>query len=149
MDRRELIQWMAATAAFGRTVHRTPAKRRPIATRSQQTIALAAERILPGAAEGNVGPFIEKMLADWYTADESAPVLAGLQALEQRNFLDASEADQVALLTALDTEAAGHSDHWFTTFKYLTTYGWCTSEPGMRARGLWPLPWRYDPCAPV
>jgi hypothetical protein len=33
--------------------------------------------------------------------------------------------------------------------KFLTIYGWCTSQPGMRALKLYPLPWRYDGCAPV
>jgi len=28
-------------------------------------------------------------------------------------------------------------------------YGYCTSEVGQRALGLFPLPWRYDGCAPV
>jgi hypothetical protein len=57
----------------------------------------------------------------------------------------------VAVLTALDDEVStgGTNEHWFAMLKYLTIYGWCTSEAGMRALRLYPLPWRYDGCAPV
>ena len=33
--------------------------------------------------------------------------------------------------------------------KYLTVYGWCTSETGARELGIYPLAGRYDGCAPV
>ena len=164
MERRELIQWLVATAglpslAFGREVHRRPL-RRSLSTHIERTLAVATERILPGAAEANVGAFIDKMLADWHTPEERARFLAGLPELDRRcraraggarDFVDCDEADQVAVLTALDDEAfaAGTNDHWFARLKYLTVYGYCTSEVGMRALRLYPLPWRYDGCAPV
>ena len=121
-------------------------------------MTVAAERILPGATEANVGAFIDKMLADWHTPEERARFLGGLPELDvrargraRRDFADWPEADQVAVLTALDeaVSAAGTTDHWFARLKYLTVYGYCTSEVGMRALGLWPQPWRYDGCAPV
>ncbi len=160
MERRELIQWLVATAglrcldslapddlfALGRDIHRRT--NNP----SNPTVALAAERILPGAAAANVGAFIEKMLTDWHTPEERERFLAGLKELDSRgNFVDRSEADQLALLNALDNAAfaAGTNDHWFARLKYLTVYGYCTSEVGMRALKLYPLPWRYDGCAPV
>ena len=155
MERRALIQWLVATAglraleayapadllAFGRDVHRhLPA--RP----ANPTIAIAAERILPGATDANVGAFIEKMLADWHTPEERERFLAGLRGLDsQGNFVDKSESDQIAILTALDESNAD----WFARLKYLTVYGYCTSEVGMRELKLWPLPWRYDGCASV
>jgi len=162
MDRRELIQWLVATAglpslAFGRQVHRRPL-RRSLSAHVERTLAVATERILPGAAEANVGAFINKMLADWHTPEERARFLAGLPDLDRRcraraahDFVDCNEAAQVAVLTALDDEvsAAGTNDHWFARLKYLTVYGYCTSEAGMRALRLYPLPWRYDGCAPV
>jgi len=171
MERRELIRWLVATAglqslnalgaadliALGRDVHRRPLHR-AISTRVERTVAVAAERILPGATEANVGAFIEKMLADWHTAAERERFLVGLADLDTRcraraahDFVDCSEADQVAVLTALDDEvlAAGAKDHWFARLKYLTVYGYCTSEDGMRALHLYPAPWRYDGCAPV
>ena len=162
MDRRELIQWLVATAglpslAFGRQVHRRPL-RRSLSAHVERTLAVATERILPGAAEANVGAFIDTMLADWHTPEERARFLAGLPELDRRcraraahDFVDCNEADQVAVLTTLDDEvsAAGTHDHWFARLKYLTVYGYCTSEAGMRALRLYPLPWRYDGCAPV
>jgi len=169
MERRELIQWLVATAglpslAFGRQVHRRPL-RRSLSTHVERTLAVATERILPGAAEANVGAFIDKMLADWHTPAERERFLAGLPELDTRgrtragrDFADCAAADQVAVLTALDDEvtalraARGGTEanqHWFAMLKYLTVYGWCTSEPGMRALDLYPMAGRYDGCAPV
>ena len=162
MKRRELIQWLVATAglpslAFGRQIHRRPL-RRSLSADVERTLAVATERILPGAAEANAGAFIDKMLADWYTPRERARFLAGLPDLDARcraragrDFVSCPEADQVAVLTTLDDEvtAARTTEHWFAMLKYLTIYGWCTSEAGMRALKLYPLPWRYDGCAPV
>ncbi|MFN2571152.1 MAG: gluconate 2-dehydrogenase subunit 3 family protein [Gemmatimonadales bacterium] len=154
MERRELIRWLVATAGFpglalGREVHRQPARHPPSPV--DRLVAVAAERILPGATEADVSAFIDKMLADWHTPEERARVLGGLAGLEARGFSGRSETEQVAMLTALDNEsfAADDHDHWFARFKYLTVYGYCTSEIGMKALGLYPLPWRYDGCAPV
>lgn len=170
MERRELIQWLVATAglpslAFGRQVHRRPL-RRSLSAHVERILAVATERILPGAAEGNVGAFIDKMLADWHTPAERERFLAGLPDLDARcraqagrDFIACPAADQDAVLTALDDEVtalrAGSgggpaaNQHWFAMLKYLTVYGWCTSEPGMRALGLYPMAGRYDGCAPL
>lgn len=174
MERRELIRWLVATAglraldgltpadllALGRDVHRRappPASRRTLTAHAQQTVTLAAERILPatdtsGATDANVTAFIEKMLTDWQTAEERERFLVGLRDLDvrcraraSRDFVDCTEADQVAVLTALDDT----HEEWFGRLKYLTVYGYCTSEVGQRALGLWPQPWRYDGCAPL
>lgn len=170
MERRELIQWLVATAglpslAFGRQVHRQPL-RHSLSTGVERTLAVATERILPGAAEAKVGAFIDKMLADWHTPEERARFLAGLPDLDTRcrtrggrDFTASAAADQDAVLTALDDEvtalragsggAAAANRHWFAMLKYLTVYGWCTSEPGMRSLGLYPMAGRYDGCAPL
>jgi|SRR5882672_612221 len=177
MERRELIQWLVATAglqaldtldasdllALGRDVHRRGAAR-ALAPHAKSNVSVAAERILPGAGVAGVTPFIDKMLADWYTPDERRRFLAGLPELDARararagvDFLACAEADQIAVLTALDDEvtalraARGNAanQHWFAMLKYLTVYAWCTSEAGMCALGLFPLPGRYDGCAPV
>ena len=177
MERRALIQWLVATAglqrlnalapqdllALGRDVHRRDSVRRVLSAHAERTVAIAAERILPatdtpGATDANVSAFVEKMLADWHTPAERERFLAGLAELDGRcrarashDFVDCGEADQVAVLSALDDEvsAAGTNDHWFARLKYLTVYGYCTSEPGMRALRLYPRPWRYDGCAPL
>ncbi len=103
MERRELIQWLVATAglqslkaldpadllALGRDVHRGAPVRRTLSA-----VDVAAERILPGAAAANVGAFIDKMLTDWHTPEERERFLAGLKELDARgNFVDRSEAD--------------------------------------------------------
>jgi len=177
MKRRELIQWLVATAglhrldslapqellALGRHVHRRAAAGRALDAHALQTVTVAAERIIPatdtpGATDAGVSAFIDKMLADWHTPAERDRFLAGLPELDARcraragkDFVDCAAADQVAVLTALDDEArsAASREHWFARLKYLTVYGYCTSEPGMRALGLFPVPWRYDGCAPV
>lgn len=179
MERRELIQWLVATAglhcldslapadllALGRDVHRRASQEpalRALSARQARTVAVAAERILPGA---DVRAFIDKMLADWHTPAERERFLAGLPDLDircraqrGRDFVDCPEADQVGVLTALDDEVtalrasrdgAAANQHWFAMLKYLTVYGYCTSEAGMRTLGLYPLPMRYDGCAPV
>ena len=179
MERRELIQWLVATAglraleslapgdllALGRDVHRGATGQDPalraLSAQQARIVAVAADRILPGA---DVRAFIDKMLADWHTPAERARFLAGVPDLDarcraraSRDFVDCGEADQVAVLTALDDEVTalrGNRDpaaneHWFAMLKYLTVYGYCTSEAGMRALKLYPLPWRYDGCAPV
>jgi hypothetical protein len=173
MERRELIQWLVATAglhcldslapadllAFGRDVHRRAGSQNPalraLSPRDARTVAAAAERILPGA---DVTAFIDKMLADWHTPEERERFLHGLPELDRRchtrsgrDFVDCIEGDQMAVLTALDGEvsAGDTTDHWFAMLKYLTVYGYCTSEAGMRMLQLYPLPMRYDGCAPV
>jgi glucoside 3-dehydrogenase (cytochrome c) hitch-hiker subunit len=178
VERRELIQWLVATAGLqsldslapsdlldlGREVHRRVASR-TLSVQEERTVAAAAERILPGARAAGTSAFIDKMLADWHTPAERARFLAGVPELDTRchargagDFVDCPEADQVAVLTALDDEvtalradrgAATANQHWFAMLKYLTVYGWCTSEVGMRALRLYPLAGRYDGCAPV
>jgi glucoside 3-dehydrogenase (cytochrome c) hitch-hiker subunit len=177
MERRELIQWLVATAglqtldtldasdllALGRDVHRSGGTR-ALSPLAKNNVSVAAERILPGAGAAGVTPFIDKVLADWYTPDERRRFLNGLPELDAKSraragldFLACAEADQIAVLTALDDEVtalraargSAANQHWFAMLKYLTVYGWCTSEAGMRALGLFPLPGRYDGSAPV
>lgn len=188
MERRELVRWLVATAgiscleglsanellAFGEEVHLTPTTGqgfRALTPQAQRTVVAAAERIIPatdtpGATDAGVVTFIDKMLADRYTPEERRRFLAGLEELDGRcrslrgkTFVDCTEADQVAVLTALDDEltairrapgATSPNDHWFAMLKYLTAFGYCTSEPAMRRTlGSWPRPTRYDGCAPV
>ena len=178
MERRELIQWLVATAglyrldafapsellAFGRKVHgsQSPALR-ALSPHAERTVAAAAEQILPGSV--GVSAFIDRMLAGWHTPEERERFLAGIPELDTRcrarwtrDFVDCAAADQITVLTALDDEvtalrsARGDADanqHWFAMLKYLTVFGYCTSEAGMRALHLYPLPDRYVGCAPL
>lgn len=137
-------------------------------TQAQRTtLEVAAERIIPadetpGATEAQVARFIERILADWFDAGERDRFLGGLaeldvraRALRARSFTDCDEADQVAILTRLDDEVTElrrtgggtANDHPFAMLKYMTVWGYCTSEVAMRATGDFPLPMRWDGCA--
>lgn len=160
--------------AFGSDVHRQRSAGqgfRALNAHAQRTVTAAAERIIPGsdtpgATDADVVSFVDKLLADWYTLEERDRFLAGLgelddrsQALRSRSFIDCSEAEQIAILTGFDAEViasrrnrggANPNDHWFAMLKYLTVFGYCTSEVAMRRTlGDWPRPTRYDGCAPV
>ena len=184
MERRDLLRWLAATAgvaaleglgaddlfALGREVHAGQQPGSVLGPAASRTVTAAAERILPagdtpGATDAGVTAFMDRMLADWFDAEERAAFLAGIpdldrrsQALRGRDFADSSEADQVAVLIALDEEvtairragrAAEANRHWFGMLKYLTVWGYFTSEPAARRTlGSFPLPGRFDGCAP-
>ena len=135
-----------------------------------RAVAAAAERILPstdtpGATDAGVTAFIDTMLSGWYNGAERATFLAGLATLDDRaralgtsSFAESTEATQNEILIALDAEVVAlravkgtaANDHWFAILKFLTVWGYCTSEPGMRQTlGTWPLPMRYDGNAPA
>lgn len=189
MERRELVRWLVATAgiqcldgiapgdllALGRDVHGRAASDgatlRALDPHAERTVTAAAERILPagdtpGATDAGVTAFIDKMLADWHTPAERDRFLAGLpeldarcRALRQRDFVDCDDADQTAVLTALDDEVTAlrrrgagpaANERWFAMLKYLTVFGYCTSEVGMRQTlRAYPPPTRFDGCAPL
>ena len=184
MERREVLRWLATTAglaaldglapedllALGREVHARAASGSVLGPAATRAVTLAAERILPasetpGATDAGVAGFIDRMLADWFEPAERERFLAGLPELDQRSrertgrdFADASEAEQVAMLTALDEELSALREagrggeanrHWFGMLKFLTVYGYFTSEPAARKTlGSYPLPGRFDGCAP-
>jgi len=195
VDRREALRWLVAAAgsrwldgpgpdrllAWGRYVH-TRAQRpgepatRALDAHANRTVIALAERIIPvtdtpGATDARVGLFIDRMLADWHSAEERARVLDGLTELDARSrarygraFVDCSEPEQHGLLVVIDEEVAelratppdqrpgtpaDPDDHWFATLKFLTVWGYCTSEVAQRQTlGAFPLPGRYDGCAP-
>ena len=140
--------------ALGRRAHtmaRVGALR--VLTPHQDAIVVAAtERIIPktdtpGAAAAEVDRFIDVMLADWYPSEEKQKFLAGIAELDAQRFLEITPAEQTAILERLDGETT--PGHWFAMLKYLTIWGYYTSEIGQEKElGLWPLPWRYDGNAP-
>lgn len=118
----------------------------------------ACERIIPadetpGAIAAGVPRFIQHMLVNWYDPPEQARVVEGLQALDRqartrlgRPFVDLDERQQEALLLELDAQGP---KSWFATVKYLTIWGYYTSEIGVKQElQQWPSPGRYDGCAP-
>lgn len=186
LTRRELLRVLGAGAglelfsgltpegvlAFGRRIHaQTVSTARTDAHAHQgETIAMAAERILPasetpGATDAGVGPFIERILADWMSPVERDRMVAGLAALDARSrerhgraFIECAEAQQTALLASFDDEVSalraarrgGEADnHWFAQFKRLVVTGYMTSEVVARdVLRTHPFPGRYDACAP-
>ncbi len=130
----------------------------------------AAECILPrtstaGATDARVADFIDVMLADWYPATDARRLRQGLASLDEASraqfgstFAAATGQQQVQLVQRLDdevaalraTSAAQANAHWFGMLKYLTVWGFCTSEAGMReVLRTHPRPNRYDGNAPV
>lgn len=136
------------------------------------TVTAAAERIIPrtdtpGATDAGVASFIDHILANWYSPADGDRLLEGLRELDTRSralhegdFVACDEAQQDALLTGFDDEVtslressrggSNANEHWFAMLKYLTVWGYCTSEVGMtETLGEYPLPFRYDGCAPL
>jgi hypothetical protein len=162
--------------AFGERLHASAANglraTGALDARQSATVTAAAERIIPasdtpGATDANVTAFIDRMMADWYTPAERQRLLEGLTDLDARSraardhdFIGLGETDQVAVLTAVDDEvsalrrspsagAGNPDDHWFSMLKFLTVWGYFTSEAAMRdTLGQWPMAGRYVSCAP-
>jgi gluconate 2-dehydrogenase gamma chain len=163
--------------ALGRDAHATPARDAAghshgvvLDARAAAIVTAAAERIIPatdtpGATEAGVTAFVETMLSGWYAPADRDRLLDGLreldlraQSLYTRTFAGCNPAQQTALLATYDdvvsamraAQDTNANAHWFAILKYLTVWGYCTSEAGMRQMlGTWPLPMRYDGNATV
>ena len=132
-----------------------------------ELVAHLAEMIIPttdtpGARAARVHEFIDLMLTDWFPEDERAHYLSGLATVDQRSqadygtpFLQATEAQQVALLTKMEDEALSPSENadgppFFMMMKQLTLVGYYTSEIGATQELQWlAAPGRYDGCVPL
>ena len=129
----------------------------------------------PGAKAARVNEFMDVILTDWATAEESARFLAGLDdvdtqanALFGKSFLEASPAQQSAMLQVLDDSVDWlHSrpshpavspdrdfnqlrGEFFRSFKLVTIHGYYTSEIGQTQelkREI--IPGAFHGCAPV
>ena len=135
-----------------------------------RTVEVLAECIIPrtdtpGATDAQVARFVEVMMTDWYPAADAERFQQGIAAFEAgvrtrsgRLFADLPPAQQVQLAQQLDWELNEMRDrrdpaaatHWFAMLKYLTVWGYCTSEVAMR--DLFhniERPMRYDGAAPV
>lgn len=162
--------------AAGRAVHRRlgsdgagQAVLRVLDAHQTQAVRTIAEHIVPetdtpGAAAARVEEFIDLLLAEWYDEEDRARFLEGLADVDRRSrtlfgrdFVDAEPAEQVAVLSGLDAEVtalreAGAREalegHFFQRMKWLTLYGYYTSEVGVEQELKYvTIPGRYDPCA--
>lgn len=134
------------------------------------TVAAVAETIIPktdtpGATDAGVAGFVDIMLSEWYPAADLARVRETLAQLDSQSrevagapFASAPPARQVALVTAIDDDvarlrrsnAAAANAHGFGILKYLTVWGYCTSELVMRdVLHSFPRPMAYNGAAPL
>jgi len=119
----------------------------PFSARDNELVLTIAEHILPrsdtpGARDARVNEFIAMIVDEWYDDTERATFLTGLRDEDQRSrdrfgtgFLEATPAQQVDLLRALDAETtalrqarASTSGLLWPTIKGLTLYGYFTSQ---------------------
>lgn len=134
-----------------------------------ETVEMIADLIIPetdtpGARAARLPEFIDLLLAEWAPDDDRKQFLDGLADVDARaravsaaDFLGASEAQRVAILTALDAEAqearkakGDGKPHFFDHMKFVTVYGYCTSEAGAMAELHYEaIPGAFDPCAPL
>jgi Gluconate 2-dehydrogenase subunit 3 len=122
------------------------------------TDLIIPETDTPGAKAARVNEFIDVILTEWATDDERRYFLAGLADIDKqshdlfaKDFVDASPAQQFALLRALDesgTPSRAREQHhgntipedldkqlegdFFTVFRGITIHGYYTSEIGFK-----------------
>lgn len=160
--------------AFGADAHRQlqsgggPAG--ALSAEEERTVTAIAEQIIPrtdtpGATDAGVAAFVSLMLADWYPPADAERFRQGLAQFEGAStrelgtaFADAPAPRQGATVEALDAEvtalrrsdAGAANAHWFGMLKFLTVWGYCTSEVAMtQLFHAVPRPTRYDGAAPL
>src|SRR6266581_4508110 len=154
--------------AEGRRLHRRVGRRgfEVLDPHQSETVATIAEMIIPatdtpGARAAQVHRFIDVLLAEWAPDDDRKQFLEGLADVDARaraasaaDFLGATEAQRSTILTALDAEAQerrkakGDAPPAFVErMKFLTVYGYCTSEVGATAELHYEvIPGSYSGC---
>ncbi|MDE2978862.1 MAG: gluconate 2-dehydrogenase subunit 3 family protein [Acidobacteriota bacterium] len=142
------------------------------------TLSAIAERILPatdtpGAGDAEIPGFVDRLLAGWLPDAARDHLLAELDGFDDRcrerhpdaaGFLDLGESAQDELLTEAQDEALAqrngrafyrnpnrlHQQPFFDLVKWLTLFGYYTSEAGMKSElGHRIVPGRWDPCVDI
>lgn len=130
----------------------------------------------PGAKGAHVNEFIDVILTEWAMDEERQNFLAGLTGVDTqsndlfgKNFVDASPAQQVTLLRAMDESVAAQKTRrmrhgntipeerdrqlrgeFFTVFKGITVHGYYTSEIGFSQElNLQVIPGAQHGCVPL
>ena len=130
MDRRTALRLFGATTVaatatdlegLARALHRRLGRGAPLQVldpHQNATVVALCDVILPatdtpGAKAALVNEFIDLVLAEWYEPEERDRLLAGLADVDTqaraafgKDFVDGTQAEQTALLTALDDAAA-------------------------------------------
>lgn len=162
--------------AIGQTLHGRIAatangrqQRRVLDEHQDRTVDAIAEHIIPetdtpGARAARVNEFIDFLLAEWLDEHERSRFLRGLAGVDARCldlfgtvFVQSTEAQQIAILSGMDAELTalrearlGTDEHFFAGMKWLTLYGYYTSEIGQTQElEASIIPGRYDPCGAV
>ncbi len=138
-------------------------------------IAEVAEQIIPktdtpGAIEAGVPAFVEMMVQDCYREPEQQSFMAGIEQLQQQNFLSKSNAEKVEMLKQLEadtkeqmkayqvkqTKMGDNEDKevmksqlkglpFWRLMKELTLLGYFTSEKGLNANFEYvPVPGKFE-----
>ena len=142
------------------------------------TLNAIAERILPttdtpGAGDAEIPGFVDRLLGGWLPDAARDHLLAELDRFDARaregnpgatGFVDLSDTQKDELLTEAQNEAIAirsgrgfsrnpnrlHEQPFFDLVKWLTLFGYYTSEAGMKSElGYRIVPGRWDPCVDV
>ena len=142
------------------------------------TLDAIAERILPttdtpGADDAGIPAFVDRLLEGWLPDPARDHLLAELDRFDARarerhpgagGFVDLTESAQDELLTEAQDEALAqrdgrafsrnvnrlHEQPFFDLVKWLTLFGYYTSEAGMKSElGYRIVPGRWDPCVDI
>jgi hypothetical protein len=191
MQRRDALKFLAAGAiapaltpklfAFFQEAHPSSGYAlRTLNPHQNGLVVLMSEMIIPetdtpGAKGARVNEFIDVILTEWATEEDRKHFLDGLASVDNqsnelygKNFVDASPAQQLTLMRAMDEEIAmgparpaRHGNtvperdtqlkgKFFTVFKGITLHGYYTSEVGFkRELGLEIIPGAQHGCVPV
>ena len=142
------------------------------------TLGAIAERILPatdtpGAGDAGIPAFVDRLLEGWLPDAARDHLLVELDRFDNRarehnpeaaGFVDLESAAQDELLTEAQDEAIAqrdgrafsrnvnrlHEQSFFDLVKWLTLFGYYTSEAGMKSElGYRIVPGRWDPCVDI
>ena len=156
-----LLQPLSATErlALGAQMHRNLGTGTALGAQYQEMVARIADLVLPrtdtpGALDVRVPQFVDLLMTNWYSPAERTDFEAGLTALDQRagGFIAKPEPDQIAFLETLDGQKGpkGSAEEAFGTLKWLTVYGYFTSEQVQQeVLKTVIIPGRFDGCVPV
>ncbi|MCY3965117.1 MAG: gluconate 2-dehydrogenase subunit 3 family protein [Acidobacteria bacterium] len=143
-----------------------------------RTLDAIAERILPatdtpGAGDAGIPAFVDRLLEGWLPDAARDHLLAELDRFDNRarehypeaaGFVDLEGPAQDDLLTEAQDEAIAqrdgrafsrsvnrlHEQPFFDLVKWLTLFGYYTSEAGMKSElGYRIVPGRWDPCVDI
>lgn len=156
------LQELPKVAGVAPSAQINTGKPAPVFTAAQRALVSAlSERVVPttdtpGAIAAGVPEYIEHMLGDWAIDDDRALILSGLAAIDARSMRDyrrpavqATPAQQDALLTLAMNGGLGSDDSFFKAFRQLVVTGYYTSEIGItEERHHLPVPGDYDGAYP-